>query len=416
MIFGVFFGFFKIEIKTFIYVLSFIFLGLVSSFLSSYPIWSLTEMAIFLGSYALGVFLYRVFCDDYVRVEKYSIFVLFLTAFSLSFYFVVAYISSFFIHDVFDVWQFINGFSNPRFFGQFLTLLLPVLLAPVLQKNRWSKVFFILSCMVCFMLVASGTRGALLGIGSVITVYAFLNKLSRNWVLLMLKIACIAFLMQYILIGLLPAYFQMTVQNDAFDRKLAGLSARELLWEKSLSMVIERPFFGFGPMHFANMPDVIANHPHQLFLQILSEWGVLFFLIFLYFLLRVIYSIVKELILFEKIKDENYKIIYICLSASILASLMQSMVDGVFVMPYTEIIFVFIGAWLTAVYYGEGKCSVDGPLFFSGWILNIIFIFSACILMYSFIEKSPTYVGKSKENYYKNDGFLKPRFWINGGF
>lgn len=234
--------------------------------------------------------------------------------------------------------------------------------------------------------------------------------------LLMLEIACIAFMMQYILIGVLPDYFQMTVQNDAFDRELVGLSAREVLWEKSISMVIERPFFGFGPMHFANMPDVIASHPHQLFLQILSEWGILFSLIFLYFLLKVIYLIVKELISFERIKGENSRIIYVCLSASIIASLMQSMVDGVFVMPYTEIIFVFMAAWLTAVYHGRGKCSVDGVLSIHGCIINIIFIFSACVLIYSFVEKSPTYIGKSQENYYKNKSFLKPRFWINGGF
>ncbi len=416
VIFGTFFGIFEIGNKIFLYVLFLIFLGLISACLSNFPIWSLTEMAIFLGSYALGVFLYHIFCVDYENAERYSFFILFLTAFSLSFYFVVAYISSFFIDNKFDVWQLINGFSNPRFFGQFLTLLLPVLLAPVLQKNRWSKVFFILSCMVCFMLVASGTRGSLLGIGSVIAIYALLNKLSRQWMLLMLKIACIAFMMQYILIGVLPDYFQMTVQNDAFDRELVGLSAREVLWEKSISMVIERPFFGFGPMHFANMPDVIASHPHQLFLQILSEWGILFSLIFLYFLLKVIYLIVKELISFERIKGENSRIIYVCLSASIIASLMQSMVDGVFVMPYTEIIFVFMAAWLTAVYHGRGKCSVDGVLSIHGCIINIIFIFSACVLIYSFVEKSPTYIGKSQENYYKNKSFLKPRFWINGGF
>lgn len=416
VIFGVIFGLFDIKLKIVLIFLTFIVLGVASSFLSAYPVWSLTEMAIFVGSYALGVFLYRIFCFDYKKAEKYSFFSLFLTASSLSIYFFVAYFSSLFIGDIFDVWQFINGFSNPRFFGQFLTLILPVLLAPVMQKSRWSNAFFVLSCVVCFMLMASGTRGSLLGIGSVAAVYALLNKLSREWVFLILKIAGIAFLMHYLLLEIFPDYLQIIVKNGALDRKLFGLSARELLWEKSISMVIEKPFFGFGPMHFANMPGVIASHPHQLFLQILSEWGILFFLVFLYFSSKVIFLILKELIFFKKIKNENSKIIYVCLSASIFASLMQSMVDGVFVMPYTEIIFVFIAAWLSAVYYEENKYSVDEYLSIQGWILNFIFIFSSCILMYSFIEKSPTYIGKNQENYYNNAGFLKPRFWINGGF
>lgn len=415
VIFGVVLGFF--EIKNFFYLI-FVFLGVVSSYLSAYPIWALTEISIFLGSYAFGIYLYRIFCIDYDKMKKYSFFVFFLTGASLALYFLIAYISSFIVGNNFDVWQFINGFSNPRFFGQFLTLLLPILIAPVLESSRWNKAFFVLSCAVCFMLIASGTRGALLGLGSVIAVYALLNKLSRQWALLMLKIACIAFFMQYILIGFLPNFFQIAVENDAFDRKLVGLSARELLWWKSIEMVMEKPFFGFGPMHFANMPDVIASHPHQFFLQILSEWGVVFFLLFFCCLLRVIFLIIKELIVFEKIQDEKMKIIYVCLSASILSSLMQSMVDGVFVMPYTEIIFVFMAAWLAAVYYGvEGKGNeMKNSLKINGLIMNFLFIVAACILAYSFFEKSPTYIGKSQENYYKNEGFLKPRFWINGGF
>jgi len=416
VIFGAIFGFFEIKNKIFFITLIFVFLGILSSSLSSHIIWSLTEMAIFLGGYALGIFLYRIFCIDYEKLEIYSFFALFLTAASLFVYFFVAYFSSLFMDEKFDVWQFINGFSNPRFFGQFLTLLLPVLLAPVLRKSQWSKAFLVLSCAVCFMLIASGTRGALLGLGSVMVVYVWLSNLSRRWVFLMLKIACTAFLMHYFLIEILPDFFQITVQNSSLDRKLLGLSARELLWEKSISMVIERPFFGFGPMHFANMHNVIANHPHQLLLQILAEWGVLFFLVFFYFSLQLVFLIFKELIFSEKIKDENSKIIYVCLSASIFSSLMQSMVDGVFVMPYTEIVFVFMAAWLAAVFYKENKYFPSKPLPAQGWTLNFIFVFAACILIYSFFENSPTYIGKSQGNYYKNDGFLKPRFWINGGF
>ena len=138
VIFGVVFGYFEVKNKIFLIILIFVFLGILSSLLSSHIIWSLTEMSIFIGSYALGIFLYRIFCIDYERLERYSFFALFLTAASLFVYFLVAYFSSIFIDEEFDVWQFINGFSNPRFFGQFLTLLLPVLLAPVLRKSQWS--------------------------------------------------------------------------------------------------------------------------------------------------------------------------------------------------------------------------------------------------------------------------------------
>lgn len=416
---GCFLKYFTVKKYIFIYFLIFIALGIFSSFLSDFPLWSLTELSIFVGGYALGFFIYRKFDESYEAMESYSLFIFFLTASLLALYFFIAYTTSFFIGGQMDTWEFLNGFSNPRFFGQFLTLLLPVLFAPILQGNKWRKYFFVLSLIVCFMLIASGTRGAFLGLGAVALIYLWLSKMSRKWTILFIKITCVALVMHYILMEVIPDFFQMNVRNEAFDRKLFGLSAREVLWGKAIAMVNERPFFGFGPMHFANMKSVIANHPHQLFLQILSEWGILFFLVFFYCLIKIIYAILIELIFPNKIKNEKTKIIFMCLSASVFSSLIQSMVDGVFVMPYTEVIFVFMAAWLAAVYYSEK----NEPVFeahcvssIKSWIINLIFIVAAIILLFSFFEKSPTYIGKSHDNYYKNEGFLKPRFWINGGF
>lgn len=419
VIMGVILNLFEIKIKLLLVFLIFIFLGLLSSFFSKNIIWSLTELSIFIGSYAFGFFVYRIFCFNYYKSEVGALFTLFLTASSLTIYFMVAYMSSLLINEKIDVWQYINGFSNPRFFGQFLTLLLPVLMAPVLRRSKCSSVFFALSCMVCFMLIASGTRGSLLGLGSVAIAFFFVNRIGKNFVVLMVKIALIALVMQYFFIDILPRYLQIDVQNGALDRKLLGLSARDLLWGTAIFMVFDKPLLGYGPMHFSNMKGVIASHPHQFLLQIMSEWGLLFFVVFFYFSLKIIYSIFRELIFFEKIKDSNSQIMFLCLSASIFASLMQSMVDGVFVMPYTEIIFSFMASWLAAVYYGgknEHICEAHYLLSVRGFAINLIFIFSVAILLFSFCEKSPTYIGKSQKNYYENEGFLKPRFWINGGF
>lgn len=233
---------------------------------------------------------------------------------------------------------------------------------------------------------------------------------------MILKVSCVGFLMQYILIDILPAYLQINISNNAMDRKLIGLSAREIIWGESVSMIIQKPIFGFGPMHFANIKSAIANHPHQLFLQILSEWGILFFMLFLFLFKKIIFSLVKELKYFSRVKDDEQKIIYVCLTAAIFSSLMQSMVDGVFVMPYTEVIFIFMAAWLASIYFGKNFEIEEGYPMAHRWGVNLIIVFFSFFLIFPFIKNSPTYIGKSQDNFYNNVGDYMPRFWLNGGF
>jgi len=39
-------------------------------------------------------------------------------------------------------------------------------------------------------------------------------------------------------------------------------------------MILAKPLFGFGPMHYSDIANRIAAHPHQAWLQWASEWGV----------------------------------------------------------------------------------------------------------------------------------------------
>lgn len=395
----------------------FVFLGAVSCLMSEEKIFAFTEMAIFFGSYIMGIVLFHLMkLGAEKNLEKYFFLFLFLSAASLAIYFFMGYISSFFSKTNFDVWDFFNGFSNIRFFGQFMTLLIPVLVAPVLLRKKWSSAFFCISCIIFFMLIASGARAALMSLGSVVFIYLFIGKLSRGWAFLIIKISCIGFIMHYILIDILPKYFQIGVWNNVADRKLTGLSSRELIWNQAIEMLIQKPFFGFGPMHFANMNNTIANHPHQFFLQILSEWGIPFFLFLFFILIKIIIVVFKELKYFKKIKNNEKKVIYVCLVASIFSSLIQSMVDGVFVMPYTEIVFVFLAAWLASIYFDEDFKDENNKFIFQNIIIKLIVMFFSLILCFSFFESSPTYIGKSQDNYYNNSGDYMPRFWLNGGF
>ena len=411
--FGIVFKLFEIKAEQFYFLLGFLILGAISSFRASLTIWSFTEMAMLLGCYGLGLFIYRIFCSNN-NIEKLSFFILFLTTSSLILYFVIAYISSLYLRLDFDVWGFIKGFTNPRFFGQFCTLAIPILIAPVLMKSKWDKAFYILVCMVAFMAIASGTRGTFLGVGSVAALYLFLNSVCRKFSLMIVKIFLTAFFMQLFFIDFLPKYLNIFVENNALERKVIGLSARDFLWLQAVEMIADKPFFGFGPMHFANIQKAIASHPHQLFLQIFSEWGIIFGLLFIIAFVKVVNIIILEIKYSYINKSEESKIIYICLAASIFASLVQSMVDGVFVMPYTQILFVYMAAWISSMHCRNIEALNNKTLSWRGGILSLILICSVCILIYSFFPGSHTHIDATRDKYLSNFGFLKPRFWLNG--
>lgn len=411
--FGVIFKLFEIKVEQFYFLLGFLILGGISSFQANLTIWSFTEMAMLLGCYGFGLFICKIFCLNQ-NLEKISFFIFFVTASSLVLYFIISYISSLYLGLWFDVWGFIKGFTNPRFFGQFCTLIIPIMIAPVLMKSKWNKAFHTLVCMVAFMAIASGTRGTFLGIGAVAVLYYFLNSVCRKFSLTIGKIFLTAFFMQLFFIDFLPKYLNIFVENNALERKVIGLSARDFLWLQAVEMIADKPFFGFGPMHFANIQKTIASHPHQLFLQIFSEWGMIFGLLFIIVFIKVINLIIVEVKYSYINNSEESKIIYICLAASIFASLVQSMVDGVFVMPYTQILFVYMAAWISSMHCRNIEVLNNKILSWRGGVLSLILICSACILIYSFFPGSHTHIDAERDKYLSNFGFLKPRFWLNG--
>ena len=60
----------------------------------------------------------------------------------------------------------------------------------------------------------------------------------------------------------------------ALDKTDAGLSGRGELWAVALRLASEHPWLGVGPMHYVYTPSPFGAHPHDLVLQIASEWGI----------------------------------------------------------------------------------------------------------------------------------------------
>lgn len=183
-------------------------------------------------------------------------------------------------------------------------------------KNK-KNIDFIYSFLGLTMIILGGSRGPLLGI----FVYFLLNiitkiikdKNSKNYINI-LKIfifGLIGLLFLYLswdnilnfLIKMNPASRTL---NMIINGNIADDNGRNLIWKAAIDMIRENPF-GYGMMgsrpvlYYLN--DV--GHPHQLFLEILIDFGVFFggFFIFAF-----LYNIYKE---FNRVNNEWHDILII---------------------------------------------------------------------------------------------------------
>jgi hypothetical protein len=195
------------------------------------------------------------------------------------------------------------------------------------------------------------------------------------------------------------------------EKALTTLSDRDIIWAMALEMVVDRPLLGFGPMHFADVYNTVAAHPHQAVLQWAAEWGlpsaILVSLVFLR-AFRATASILAD----RRESVLTVDVLRGCLAASALALLVQAMVDGVLVMPYSQLGLSVVLGWLWALHPVEASscgrgCKVNIYPFLSGFLVAIAWLVHIVLRDYPMI---------SDPNFMFNDirdaGF--PRFWLYG--
>lgn len=400
------YSFLKLNEAILIFVLFSI--SVISSCFSKNPIWAFSEVAIFFCSFAFAKIIIQRknlgVSDDLLIVYIYIICCLLIFKFILNYIFLENDWKEL------SLWNIIPGFDNPRFFGQFATLVLPLLLAPVLNNSKNSRNIFPFSVAIFWwlMIIASGTRGAWVGLFGATFIVAILSNLGRMFARIQIFSAVMGCFLYVVFFKVIPYWLGLVILNPAEGRLNIGLSAREILWGKAFGMVAEKPFLGFGPMHFADDPHPAAAHPHQMILQFASECGLPFAILLIIFIIKISFSVFKRV---RSINEENKEdIIYLCLVVAVWGSLIQSMVDGVFIIPFTQIWFVICASWLFSIHrnnivfnYKNIPCA---PL-----ILNVLFV--ALLIFVAFRDHPGTwnkYIAHKKN---VEERFL-PRFWVQG--
>lgn len=392
--------------------------GTISALFARHVLWGLAEVGIVLGSLGFAGMVFILRQSLRRALDSMIIGTLFFICTALTLQFLLAYlavvvtgsgeINPFFLLD---------GFSNPRFYGQFVSLSLPILAVPMLVSSRLRR-FYLPAAIILSLWWAiaftTGTRGTWLGMMVAAAILIFLGSAGRSWVKVNLLGALVGLALCFLWLNWLPSQFGLSVVNSPVARLTTSLSLREVIWRQAIEMTMTRPLLGFGPMHFADIPNSVAAHPHQALLQWSCEWGVPSALVVAFLVLRALYSVMRVVLERGKSRRE-IDMLRMCLLAAVVASLTQSMVDGVLVMPYTEIWLTLIGGWLFAIHQHSNRRSKSGTKkLWWEYIWHVSLIMSVMLLV--FVSVRDFSLLHIREERYAElfGGHLKPRFWAQG--
>lgn len=170
-------------------------------------------------------------------------------------------------------------------FGYSMMFIVLIFLYYALSQKK--PIDIILSIGGIIMLLLGGSRGAFIGVGVLLLGYVFIAYLkSKKKIAIIFAIIISIFLIFYfyeaILYGLAGLFESLGLQSRFIYKLLNGSildgTGRDNLWNASIEMIQQRPITGHGAMGARPVISKIHNvgYPHQLFLELLIEYGVIF--------------------------------------------------------------------------------------------------------------------------------------------
>ena len=183
-----------------------------------------------------------------------------------------------------------GSLGNPNLMGSLAAALPPVMVGYLLYRKTPAVVFIPLAAaavVVCGLtIVASATRGSLLGLGAGMLVLLVLSarRIGR-------KLTIVITLL--LLLGLLVALLPMRGRLEELRQGQGGtLTVRRVIWSGAFRAFLDRPLVGWGPGSFQKVFPAYRNpdyhlmgvshntlHAHCEYLELLLDGGLVLFLL-----------------------------------------------------------------------------------------------------------------------------------------
>lgn len=314
------------------------------------------------------------------------------------------------------------GFENVRYFNHLQTWTLPLLVAGIgmIPKKLWAWRRLLLGILSCWwMLVfASAARGTFLGLVlSAGLIWLYFGKHSHRFLG--------RFALALLLGGALYIVIYKWIPAETESMKSivrSNISNRLNYWSNALQLFRENWLLGIGPMHYAHVDyqtEVAA--PHNMYLQVLTEWGVIAFGFLAWTGINGYINWIKEIKKKLPIFKTPEASIRLGLTMSISAALMHAFVSGIMNSPLSQLWGVIVIGWMIALYQKD-KSQSDKNLdvgFKSGYMIFakvflLFIVISYGYLLYPQISNLQDRTEKYRQQY--NSHIVYPRFWNQGKF
>lgn len=328
-------------------------LGMVSALLAPLPRWGLLEwgMSVLLLTTAFAAAGVRLEFGKQIDVVLVILF--FGTALAYSVTTCGVYILMLLVGPLygqgFDLRELYTSFSNIRFFGHVQTMLLPFLLLPAMYwgTTRLRRVLLWSVPAIWWMLaIGSGTRGTWVALSAGLIVALWIgSSCGRKWAIWQFGGFLVGLFCYAVFVLVIPQFFELPVSFIPRVGDIISLSSREVIWSSAWQFFTENPWLGVGPMHFAYVQNEVAAHPHNAVLQWLAEWGLPAGL-----LLTGLWA-TSGLALTNYIRrvadegDYRARLFRVALLAGLTGASAQAMVDGVMVMPVSQMLLALLAGW-----------------------------------------------------------------------
>ncbi|MCY1292581.1 hypothetical protein D9M69_453230 [compost metagenome] len=398
----------RLDFSSFFLLLGILVLGFFSSSLARQSLWAFSELAVFVGCYFMvcAVRDWRAEGGKKIDMALFGVLVSVVAAILLKFF--ISFSGAIIIRGPIDSLLLFDGFSWPRFLGQFQTLSLPLLTIPFFLKKKRHSWCIILCALWWFATIAVGTRASWLGMACAVLFVLLFFESGRKFAFFQVSCALVGLVIYKLLMVLVPWFFDLPVGNLAEDRLSLSMSGREVLWSKAWGMFLENPWFGAGPMSFAGIASPLGAHPHQAILQWMSEWGGVSALLVILLLGRSAWIFYLQA---RKAESGESSVLEMCLMGSFIASAVHAMFDGSLVMPYTQIWLSILIGWAWGVH--SEQCSDNqGSVAWSHVMLPVLV---SLLLVFVVVRDIPQIIVESRQDQSALACWREaPRFWYNG--
>jgi O-antigen ligase len=259
-------------------------------------------------------------------------------------------------------------FGNEAIMGSYLSRLFPLLFALFLIKKKQKfEVYFIglLFILVDILIFMSGERSAFffLNLSSLFIIILIKEYQKFRLVTFIIAIICI-FVLSLNASKLTDRMFKTPAKNMGIVKSSSEPTiftpAHDSLIRTAFNMFKDKPILGHGPKMFrVNCRDKnyavgitpCMNHPHNFYVQLLAETGIIGFLFLFSALVYVIYSALRQFksIIFKQTRPlTDYQV---CLLAGILITVWPFSPNGNFFNNWLMITYSFpVGFYLQSIY------------------------------------------------------------------